>query len=76
MLEASWQDRLDSSEGRKIYHTIPRIKRVQNFQQNTPINDDRSSILYDEYPVRDSFNTLFTKTHCYFSNLAKSDVVK
>lgn len=52
VLEATWHETVDNNGETKIYHTIPRIKRLQDFQQNVPLNVDRSRIPYDEYPVR------------------------
>lgn len=50
VLEATWHETVDNNGQTKIYHTIPRIKRLQDVEQNEPI--DRSRIPYDEYPVK------------------------
>ncbi|XP_065200721.1 uncharacterized protein AstCC [Planococcus citri] len=50
-LEATWHETVDTNGETKIYHTIPRIKRVQDLQQSAPMSIDKSSLPYDDYPV-------------------------
>lgn len=66
-LEATWHETVDTNGETKIYHTIPRIKRVQDLQQNAPMNIDRSSLPYDDYPVR-YVSFLYKNTYIFSKN--------